>query len=64
MNTDVSEPLLFRSSTNTIGKRCAVQTRPKTGAMVLFLIITAVCYVWISACVQEAVPTPISSSAQ
>ena len=31
--------------------------------MVPYLIITAVCCVWISACVQEAMPTPISSSA-
>ena len=41
---------------------CAAQFRPKTGAMVLYLIIIAVCCLWIFACVQEAVCAPISSS--
>ena len=36
---------------------------PKIGVMVPYQIITAVCCVWISACAQEALPAPISSSA-
>ena len=62
MNMHFSEPLLSRSSTSAIGKRCVAQFRPKTGAMVLYLMITAVCCLRIFACVQEAVCAPISSS--
>ena len=32
--------------------------------MVPYQIITAVCCLWISVCVQEVVPAPISSSAR
>ena len=43
----VLDPLLSRSSSHAVGKRCAAQTRPQTDEMPPYLIITAVWRLWI-----------------
>jgi hypothetical protein len=57
----VLDPLLSRSSSHAVGKRCAAQTRPQTDEMPPYLIITAVWRLWIIACAQEVLLAPYSS---
>ena len=60
----VSEPLLSRSSSGAVGKRCAAQTRPEAVVMVPYLVLTACADFGLLMCAQEVAPAPNAWSAQ